>query len=286
MQELLTTLCNATQLALRLHLVLASKIARQTINSKIASIIMTGQVLDRNSNGLLVLIIPMAFAIVIICQLWPVLLGLTAIIITWKTWQNYQWRKWSELVNPFFNDLVQENRGYLTPVDLSLKAGLSSKSAKAYLERKSEEYGTQPQKVKDKGVVYYFPTASALGRIFDDSDPFGDEPEEETTTTDSPQSVTTPSTAKESNPVSFKEITQLAQEKAKTATTTSTLEKPEIQSLNQADLAKRLDVNSSTVGRQKTKSEAEFAIWSLSKDPEGISWKYVASTNEFVPSEA
>ena len=248
---------------------------------------MTGQVLDRNSNGLLVLIIPMAFAIVIICQLWPVLLGLTVVIISWKTWQSYQWRKWCKLVNPFFNDLVRENRGYLTPMDLSLKANLSSKSAKAYLERKSEEYGTQPQKLKDKGVVYYFPTASALGRIFDDSDPFGDVEEEEVTTTSaSPQSLSTSSTTKESNPISFKEITQLAQEKAKTATATSTLDKTEIQSLNQGDLAKRLDVNSSTVGRQKTKSEAEFAIWSLSKDPEGIAWKYVDQTNEFVPSEA
>ncbi|ELS01373.1 hypothetical protein Xen7305DRAFT_00010760 [Xenococcus sp. PCC 7305] len=249
---------------------------------------MTGQVLDRNSNGLLVLIIPMAFAIVIICQLWPVLLGLTFIIVSWKAWQGYQWRKWSQLVNPFFNNLVKENRGYLTPLDLSLKAGLSSKSAKAYLERKAEEYGTQPKKVKDKGVVYYFPTASALGRIFDDSDPFGDDSEEEevTTTSTSPQSISTSSTTKEPNSVSFKEITQLAQEKAKTATATSTLDKPEIQSMNQADLAKRLDVNSSTVGRQKTKSEAEFAIWSLSKDPEGISWKYDVNTNEFVPSEA
>ena len=248
---------------------------------------MTGQVLDRNSNGLLVLIIPMAFAIVIICQLWPVLLGLTVIIVSWKTWQSYQWRKWSQLVNPFFNDLVKENRGYLTPMDLSLKASLSSRSAKAFLERKSEEYGTQPQNVKDRGVVYYFPTASALGRIFDDSDPFGDfeEEEEVTTTSASPQSISISSTTKESNSISFKEITQLAQEKAKIATTTSTLDKTEIQSLNQADLAKRLDVNTSTVGRQKTKSEAEFAIWSLSKDPEGIAWKYITSTNEFVPSE-
>ena len=253
---------------------------------------MTGQVLDRNSNGLLVLIIPMAFAIVIICQLWPVLLGLSVIIISWKTWQSYQWRKWCRLVNPFFNDLVKENRGYLTPMDLSLKASLSSRAAKAYLERKSEEYGTKPQKIQDKGLVYYFPTASALGRIFDDSDPFGEVEEEEVTiTSTSPQAISTESTVsaesttKESSSVSFKEITQLAQEKAKTATATSTLDKTEIQSINQADLAKRLDVNSSTVGRQKTKSEAEFAIWSLSKDPEGIAWKYVSSTNEFVPSE-
>ncbi|WP_144869434.1 hypothetical protein [Hyella patelloides] len=253
---------------------------------------MTGQVLDRNSNGILVLIIPVAFAIVIICQLWPVLLGLSVLIVSWKAWQSYQWRKWSEQVNPYFNNLIKENRGYLTPLDLSLKANLSARAAKAFLERKSLEYGTSPTKVKDKGVVYYFPTASALGRIFDDSEPFGDFDEEEDTIAETTSQVTTStsSTTKESNTVSFKEITQLAkQEQAKTATetvsTTTESAQLDVTTLNQAELAKRLDVNSSTVGRNKVKSESDFAMWSQSKDPEGIAWKFVAKSNEFVALE-
>ena len=247
---------------------------------------MTGQVLDRNSNGILVLIIPIAFAVVIICQLWPVLLGLSVLIISWQAWQNYQWRKWSEQVNPYFNDLIKENRGYLTPIDLSLKANLSAKAAKAYLERKSKEYGTSPTKVEDKGIVYYFPTASALGQIFDDSEPFGELEETESTITETTSQVTTstPSATKESSTVSFKEITQLAKETASTATTESI--PPEVKPLNQAELAKRLDVNSSTVGRNKGKSESDFAMWSQSKDPEGIAWKYLAKSNEFVALES
>ena len=243
---------------------------------------MTGQVIDRNANGILVLIIPVAFAIVLICKLWPVLLGLTFLIVSWKVWQEYQWRKWSEQVNPYFNNLIAENRGYLTPIDLSVKANLTAKAAKAFLERKSAEYGTSPQNVKDKGVVYYFPTASALGRIFDDSDPFSDEPAEEDTTTSQATSDNS-TTAKESSSVSLKEITQLAKEQASdTATATATETKTTTQTLNQADLAKRLDVNSSTVGRNKSKSESDFAIWSQSRDPEGIPWKYVEESNEFV----
>ena len=235
---------------------------------------MTGQILDRNSNGILVLIIPVAFAIVIVCQLWPVLLGLAVLIVSWKAWQNYQWQKWSEQVNPYFNNIVKENRGYLTPLDLSLKANLTAKAAKAFLERKSAEYGTSPQKIPDKGVVYYFPTASALGRIFDDSEPVGDF-EAESTITEDPSQVTT----KESSTVSFKEITQLAKE---TASPTTESTQPEVSTLNQAELAKRLDVNSSTVGRNKVKSESDFAMWSQSKDPEGVAWKYLEESNEFV----
>jgi hypothetical protein len=248
---------------------------------------MTGQIINRNSNGILVLIIPVAFAIVIICQFWPVLLGLSISIVSWKAWESYQWQKWSEQVNPYFNNLIKENRGYLTPLDLSLKANLSAKAAKAFLERKSDEYGTSPQKVKDKGVVYYFPTASALGRIFDDSEPFGDFEEEEDTITETPSQVP----AKESNTISFKEITQLAkQEQAKiaaeTATTDSESTNLEVNTLNQAELAKRLDVNSSTVGRNKSKSDSDFAMWSQSKDPEGIAWKYVEQSNEFMALES
>lgn len=253
---------------------------------------MTGQVLDRNSNGILVLIIPVAFAIVIICQLWPVLLGLAISIISWKVWQNYQWRKWSEQVNPYFNNLIKENRGYLTPLDLSLKANLSPRAAKAFLERKSAEYGTSPKEIKDKGVVYYFPTASALGRIFDDSEPFGDFDEEDTSDETSQVTTDTSSTAHESNTVSFKEITQLAKQEQQSDSTTEAISTTteaiatDVEPINQAELAKRLDVNSSTVGRNKVKSEADFAMWSQSKDPEGIAWKYLEQNNEFVPLES
>ncbi len=251
---------------------------------------MTGQVLDRNSNGILVLIIPAAFAIILICKLWPLLLGLTTLIISWRAWQEYQWRKWSEQVEPYFNNLIADNRGYLTPIDLSVNANLTAKAAKAFLERKSAEYGTSPKQVKDKGLVFYFPTASALGRIFDDSDPFSDEPiQDKVDTATSQVASSTSTTAKEANPVSFKELTQLAKQEAKIdsqASSTTTESASGVNALNQAELAKRLDVNSSTVGRNKSKPESDFAIWSQSKDPEGVAWKYLAETNAFVTMES
>ncbi len=263
---------------------------------------MTGQVLDRNPAGFLILIIPVAFAIVVICQLWPVLLALATLIVSWKFWEDHQWRKWCADINPYFNNLVKESRGYLTPIDLSVHANITAKAAKAFLARKSAEYGTEPQQLKDKGLVYYFPTASALGRIFDDSDPYSDlEPESGITAKElgrifdesdpskslvgssndanSSQAILNSSDSKATNTVSFKEITQLAKQNIAHASDSS---QAVAIKLNQADLAKRLDVNSSTVGRQKNKSESDFAMWSQSRDPEGTVWKYLEQSNEFV----
>jgi hypothetical protein len=53
--------------------------------------------------------------------------------------------------------------------------------------------------------------------------------------------------------------------------------------LIQAELAKRLDVHSSTVGKRK--SDEDFPEWSQSRDPEGIAWEYNPEAKEFVPIE-
>lgn len=263
---------------------------------------MTGKVLDNGSAGVLVLILPFAFGFVILYQLWPFLLLLATLIVVYRIWQNIQWQKWCDDINPYFNQLIKDNRGYLTPVDLSVKANLTARDAKIFLSRKSEEYGTQPKNVKDKGVVYYFPTASALGSIFDDSEP--------------EQAVNSYQLAgKDSNRISVRGIAQLAKQEqnqettgntnptepssvaqlTKTESSTATVEaESDLEDLSsdqpvsidaghsliQAELAKRLDLNSSTVGRRK--SDPDFEEWSQSKDPEGIAWKYESDTKLYV----
>lgn len=261
---------------------------------------MTGKVLDNGSAGALVLILPLAFSFVILYMLWPYLLLIAAIIVAFKVWQNYQWQKWCEDINPDFNRLIKENQGYVTPVDLAVKANLTARNAKIFLARKSDEYGTKPKTIPDKGLVYYFPTASALGSIFDDSEPEA--------AVNSYQLA-----ANDSSKLSVRGIAQLAKqeqsevdraatdsESASLATetesqpSTATLEpdateastiEPSAsidagQSLIQAELAKRLDLNSSTVGRRK--SDPDFPEWSQSKDPEGIAWKYEPDSKLFV----
>ncbi|MDJ0692435.1 MAG: hypothetical protein QNJ41_28590 [Xenococcaceae cyanobacterium MO_188.B32] len=273
---------------------------------------MTGKVLDNSATGILVLIIPIAFAIIVVYKLWPFLLLLAILIIAWRIWQNYQWQQWSMQVNPYFKDLIRENRGCLTPVDLSFKANLPARSARIFLERKAEEYGAQKKIVKDRGEVFYFLTAGALNTIFEDSEPPSteepisiQEEEAEYSPIKAPEFVDSLAAAKKQNKLSVKGIAQLAKQEQKSATvakevkadssvpldktsetkvTTKTkTEMNPLSALIQADLAKRLDLNSSTVGRRKSKPD--FPEWSQSKDPEGVAWKYLADKELFVPAD-
>jgi hypothetical protein len=320
---------------------------------------MTGKVIDSSANGLLILILPIAFLIVLLFKAWPVLLALFILSIIFKIWQQYQWKQWSKQVNPYFNELVKENQGCLTPLDLSIKANLSGSAARRYLDKKAEEFGAQRQDYEDKGTVYYFLTASALGSIFDESEPplelEGEsassqalkpieldaqpdtsppksesslsalpeppEPLEEEEPSDlseppEPPKKEEPSVAE--NAFSTEEIEEALEPmpqaepeqtesldieealepmpQAEPEQTESLDEQEDLwaeaadkepqasQSLIQAELAKRLDVHSSTVGKRK--SDPDFSQWSQSRDPEGMAWAYSAETKEFVPVEA
>ena len=262
---------------------------------------MTVKVLDNGSAGALVLILPLAFSFVVLYMLWPFLLLIAVAIVAFKFWQNYQWQKWCREINPYFNQLIKENQGYLTPVDLSVKANLTLKDAKIFLARKSDEYGTKPQMVVDKGVVFYFPTASALGSILDDSEPEVAVNSYQLAAKDSSklsvrgiaqlakQEQSERNDTAESASSSVAQLTKVESPQSTTATETksetdsSTERSASIdagQSLIQAELAKRLDLNSSTVGRRK--SDPDFEEWSQSKDPEGIAWRYEPDSKLFV----
>jgi hypothetical protein len=52
----------------------------------------------------------------------------------------------------------------------------------------------------------------------------------------------------------------------------------------QSELAKRLDVHSSTV--YKRRSEPNFTDWTRNRDPEGIGWGYAEATKEYYRIDA
>ena len=57
-------------------------------------------------------------------------------------------------------------------------------------------------------------------------------------------------------------------------------------SLKQAELAKRLKVDTSNVGRTwKEKGEEGFRIWSKEKDPESIAWRRCKKTGRYFKAE-
>lgn len=221
---------------------------------------MSGNVLERSATGILILIIPLAFVLVVLYTAWPLILAAIVLIIAFKIWQQYQWQKWSQQVNPFFNQLVKENQGRITPLDLSVKADMSATAAQRYLDKKAEEYGAQQQTHQSpETTVYYFLTASALGKVFDSSDPIEEIEEEE-----SPPS-TTPSSSQEVEPSS----------NVATATAPSTL--------IQTELAKRLRVKDYKISRRK--SDPNFAQWTQKLDPDKIAWEYSPKDKLFVPQK-
>jgi len=236
---------------------------------------MSEKAIDSSGGGCLILILPTALVTVFLFATWPVLLALVVLSASLNIWQRHQWQQWSQQVNPIFNQLIQENRGCITPLDLAMKANFSAETAKRYLDTKAEEFGAQRRNQEDQGTVYYFITASTLGSIFDDSEP-PSQPQSEAFTS-SAVPLMEPQVQQQSQTES---LTEAPQEKAGEV---PQFVQTSAASLIQAELAKRLEVHSSTV--YKRRADPDFPEWSRSRDPEGIAWNYSPETREFVPLE-
>lgn len=272
---------------------------------------MTGKVLDNKSAGILVLILPLGVTLVLLYRAWLYILFAIGAVLAWNVWSNYQWEQWSLQVNPIFNQLIQENQGCLTAVDLSLKGNLTPNAARKYLERKADEFGAYRRSYQDKGTVYYFITASTLGKIFDESELTEEEtPAPVLTASAPPVSIAASIPEPEKTVVSpFANLAEIKEERqtvpdaiAEIAPITETEPIPEpiletvpeviatepvsaqatsnALTIIQSELAKRLDTTSSTIARRKT--EPDFADWSLSKDPDGVAWSYDPETKLFI----
>ncbi len=301
---------------------------------------MTGKVIENSATGILILIVPIAFIAVVLYSAWPLLLTLIALGITLRLWQQSQWQKLSQKINPYFSELIRENQGCITAIDLSLKASVTGSNAEYFLTKKAEEYGAQRKVYQDKGTVYYFLTASALGSIFEGSEPIWQlnqepvsiekpSPEVANIPEIAAKNITseaiseeiaadlnfrsevatvseelTPTVEYQSEAISEEiatdlnfrsEVATVSEELTPTveyqseshqedssdsgetmaATTTITT------SLLQGELAKRLDVHSSTVGKRKL--DSDFSEWSQKKDPEGIAWQFSRRQKVFTP---
>ena len=285
---------------------------------------MTGKAIDSSARGFLILILPIAFLIILLLKTWPVILALVVLSASWNVWQRYQWQKWCQQVNPIFHQLIQENRGSITALDLAMKANFSATTAKRYLDTKAEEFGVRTPEDEDRGTVYYFITASTLGSIFDDSEPpsqnvnnvwldpshspkgsLGGMMQHET---DSPllsdqnqltppensierasleaESISTEWENNQSPAISVPHVPSssfIPDSDSVTKQAPINYEQSTPESIIQAELAKRLDVHSSTV--YKRRSDPDFSEWSRSRDPEGIAWKYSPDTKQFSPLE-
>lgn len=232
---------------------------------------MAGKTINSSASGFLVVLLPLAFAIAFLFVAWPVVLALVLVGICLRLWQNYQWQKWSQQVNPFFHQLIQETQGRVTALDLAMKANLSGAAAQRYLDTKAQEFGASALDYQDKGKVYYFITANTLGSIFDDS-----EPSRQSYVNDAPEAVAP--ARKEQQPQELADDEEFEEPENE-----PTDEQRASKALIQSELARRLDVHSSTI--YKRRSEPYFADWSQGRDPEGISWRFEPDNMLFFPIE-
>lgn len=132
---------------------------------------MTGKVLNRGSSSALVLILPIALIVVLVLKAWLYIILLFIVLTLGNLWQTYRWKQQCQQVDPFFFALITEQQGYLTPIDLAVKANLSATTAENFLAKKAEEYGAQSKKINNKVAGYYFITTNALKSIFAESEP-------------------------------------------------------------------------------------------------------------------
>ncbi len=264
--------------------------------------------IDSSADGCLLMILPLALVIVFLFATWPVLLGILVFSVSFNSWQRYRWQQWSQQVNPIFHRVIKENQGRITPLDLAMKANFSAITAKRYLDSKAEEFGAQKQDYEDSGTIYYFITSSTLGSMLDESEPpkviephdektqdVGQQPQVKLSFSSSPEvgerlkdesestaQVITPAdeTASDRFIEPASSVPEVAQATLEQAESQSHIQLVP-QSLIQSELAKRLNVYSSTV--YKRRDDPDFSEWSRNRDPDGIAWKYSPETKEFHP---
>jgi hypothetical protein len=270
---------------------------------------MSEKVIDtKNAPYFLLILVPAALAMSTIFVAWRQILAGTAILVGVSIYQLKKWGDKVKSIDPFFQRLIVKNRGEITPIDLSFDANISGAQATRYLAEKAQEFGAGSRQYVDRGQVYYFISVSTLGSIFDDSEDPEIVPaiaptqaaaislppavipppaiEVEIPTIASPASISLQEdpvpepTVVESN--NLREVLEDLDDLPTPIVTShlpeSTTDRP-IVKIIQSELAKRLDVHSSTV--YKRRSEPDFTDWTRNRDPDGLAWAYAEDTKEY-----
>jgi hypothetical protein len=240
---------------------------------------MSDKTIEDYGKGYLVLLLPISFLIVFLVATWRVWVVMVFLVLGFQVWQRYQWQSWCQQVNPVFRQMLYENQGKITPIDLAMRCNFSGTTAKRYLDTKAEEFGVIPSKSESGSQVYYFLTAGTLGTILDSSEP---------------TPVLKPAVSRTATPLLAAPVVEQKEEQEEVETELNppihhqeaklSLAKQLIfGSLIQSELAKRLNVYSSTV--YKRRNDPDFSEWSRSRDPDGVAWVYSPETKEFFPED-
>ncbi len=245
---------------------------------------MSEKTLETSGKGFLLLLLPFSFVIIFLITTWRVLLVVFAVLIAFNLLRTYQWQNWCRKVNPVFQQLVEENQGRMTPMDLALRGNFHGGKAKRYLDAKASEFGASVANSGDGNKVYYFITANTLGNILDSSEPEIDFSKEPVATLNKEFVEPIPAKVEQEEKIaeSANSSEKLAEEIVEKVNKPLE-EQLFLGSLIQSELAKRLGVYSSTIFKRR--DDPAFPEWSRNKDPDGIAWTYSRDTKEFFPMD-
>lgn len=157
--------------------------------------------------------------------------------------------------------LIQQHQGRVSILDFAMTAKISSTEAKDFLDEKAKEFFADFEPTDLGEVLYVFNTLKNNNQAEKNND------QAEML---NQAKIVEDSITEEPEPISFEELVILEE---------SLLNKSI--SLNQADLASRLNLSSSSVGRKKF--SPDFAQWSQARDPEGWAWYYDTDRKRFHP---
>lgn len=118
-----------------------------------------------------------------------------------------------------------------------------------------------------------------MGNILDSSEPFKELPEEEAVSHTAGTLLAPPPAEIQQEEADPESLPPATPEEVKKSLVKQLL----FGSLIQSELAKRLNVYSSTV--YKRRNDPDFPEWSRSRDPDGIAWSFSRSNREFFPLE-
>jgi hypothetical protein len=270
---------------------------------------MSEKVIDtKNAPYFLLILVPAALAMSTLFVAWRQILAGTAVLVGVSVYQLKKWGDKVKSIDPFFQRLILQNRGEITPIDLSFGANISGAQATRYLAEKAKEFGAGSRQYADRGQVYYFISVSTLGSIFDDSEDLDIIPAIAASQTAPislpPAAIAPPTIEVETPPIAplasislpeppvaepteiessnlrdvLEDLDDLPTPIASSHLPESTTDRP-IVKIIQSELAKRLDVHSSTI--YKRRSEPDFTDWTRNRDPEGLAWAYAEAQKEY-----
>ena len=206
---------------------------------------------DRSSDLVLLFPIALGIALIVYAWRWLIVLGvLSAMGGLWKYYQHKQQER-QEWLNVIFYQTLQEHQGRIATLDLAIAAKIPGVEAQEFLQKKAKEFGAEFEVTDAGGILFIFSSLSMPN----------------------PQSANSNSNSNNKEPWRSLDSAPKQLPEAR--------DESWLSPLKQSELAERFGVHSSTISKNKIKSD--FISWSRKKDPAGVAWTYSPETKEFFP---